>query len=141
MSQIAASTKKLQLLEKTNEIEEEERDRMKKKVSERNSKFLQVRAQNESICVRASSEVDLRQEAAERKALLHNLKDSIKDMPWMNPLVELLENSQGKIIYLKIKLNNCVKKMFSIISRFIFNLGKNLDCSRHTNNQANLILG
>ena len=96
MSQIVSYTKKLQLLEKTNEIDEEERERNMKNLAERNEKYKKLKSKNDLQCVRSSNEVDLRQESAERKHLLQQLKDSISDMPWMQPMVDLLEKNQGK---------------------------------------------
>lgn len=97
MSRIVSFTKKLQLLEKTHEIEEEERERVRRTVAERNSKYMEIKSKNGSICSRTATELELKREASERKALLNKLKESISNMPWMHPMVDLLENSQCKL--------------------------------------------
>lgn len=88
MSQIASFTKKLQLLEQTNEIEEEERERLRRSVANRNAKYQEIKSKNDTICSRSAIEVELKKESAERKALLLKLKESITDMPWMHPMVD-----------------------------------------------------
>ena len=98
MAQICSLTKKLQLLERTNEIEEEERERFARNLSQRNDKFKQLKSQNDVLCAKSSTEVDLKQEAAQRKAMLLTFKDVVSEMPWMQPLVDLLENNQGNLI-------------------------------------------
>lgn len=97
MSQIATATKKLQLLEQTNEIEEEEREINARNVAKRTEKYKELKSQNDLLCLRSSTEMDLRQESNERKALLSKFKESIEHFPWMKPLAELLENNQGNL--------------------------------------------
>lgn len=111
MSQIASFTKKLQLLERTHELEEEEKERILRKTADRNAKSREIRAKNDLLCQRAATEVDLKEEAQQRKALLSQLKESISGMPWMQPMVDLLENSQG--IHRKISQH-------TFLFRFIF---------------------
>lgn len=100
MSQIASSTKKLQLLEKAHEIEEEERERTVRNLAQRTAKFNQLKSQNDLQCLRSATETELRQETNERKALLFKLKESMSEMPWMQPLADLLENNQGYLLIL-----------------------------------------
>ena len=123
MSQIASSTKKLQLLQRTLEIEEEERERLIRNVSERNAKYKELKSKNDALCTRSNTEVDLKQEAAQRKALLLRFKESITDMPWMHPIVDLLENSQGEILFFIFIINfrNLIFS-FSIANVTIFSL-------------------
>lgn len=97
MSQIASFTKKLQLLEQTREIEEEEADRVRRNAEARNAKYQKLKKQNDLQCLRSSNEVDLRQESAERKSLHQKVRESISDVPWMQPVADLLQNNQGRI--------------------------------------------
>ena len=102
MHQIVTSTKKLQLLEQTNEIEEEERERAKRNLAERTAKYNELKSQNDILCIRSANKVDLKQESTERRALLLNLKECVKDSPWMKPFLDILENQQGFFFCFKI---------------------------------------
>ena len=99
MAQIVTCTRKLQLLEKTNEIEEEERERAFRNQDKRTAKYNALKSQNDLLCLRSANQVELRQESTERRALLSKLKESTKDMPWMKPQVDLLENNQGLFFF------------------------------------------
>lgn len=98
MDQIATSNKKLELLERTNEIEEEERERVVRNLAQRTEKYKQLKSQNDIVCLRSANQMDLRQEATERRAILERAKDSTSDMPWIKPIIDVLENHQGKHI-------------------------------------------
>lgn len=95
MAQIATYTKKLQFLERTHEIEEEERERIKRNVAERDAKYKALKSKNDAACSRSANEVSMKNESAERRALLLRLKESTSDLPWMVPIVDLMENHQG----------------------------------------------
>lgn len=105
MSQIVSSTKKLQLLEKTNEIEEEEREIIRRNVAQRNAKYQLIKTQNDLECLKSANEIDQKQEAAERRELLTKVKASTSDVPWLKPIVNLLENNHGNYSFLFHYLN------------------------------------
>ena len=91
---------KLILLEKTHELEEEERARASRNSAKRANKANAIRQRNESLSYDLHYDKLFSREEAERTELVTKMKESAKDIG-LTPITDVLENFDGNLIQLK----------------------------------------
>lgn len=105
MDQIISYNAKLDLLEKTHEIEEMERERHFKKVELQKQKYEQIRSKNTTESLRiTTSNIIMKDEAIRRELIekMMSLQDSDGSSFILGPIIDVLENFEGiNILLLK----------------------------------------
>ena len=105
MDKIASNTSKLQLLEKTHEIEEKEMETHKKNVAARNSIFDSMKNKNDHQSLLAETEIMFRNEESTRRDLVAAMKGGNKDSDTsLAPVVKVLGNFEGTLLLLLLYL-------------------------------------
>lgn len=97
--QIAVSNCKLQLLQKTQEIEEKEGERLLRNAQKRTDKANLIRSKNATISSHAQSEIMFRGEEAERREVIEKVKQYASEFG-LTSVVKLLDKFEGIYIYL-----------------------------------------
>lgn len=93
--QVASNNCKLQLLEKTHEIEQLEKDRLKRRIVDIEEKAKNIREKNSSLATECHIEMMFRREENERSELLSSMKKGASQLG-LTSIVEVLENYEGK---------------------------------------------
>lgn len=99
MEQISSFNCKLELLEKTHDIEENERKRVAKNVQLKKDKANAIRAKNAIVSSNSHTEMMFRREEAERLDKIAKMKEMATDLG-LPSIVAVLENNEGITIYI-----------------------------------------
>ena len=102
MAQIASHHAKLQLLMKTNELEEQEKQRECMVRANRNEKFAQISSKNDQASLIAANEVYHRNDEATRRELVSNMRECSSEL---QPVVKVLGNFEGILLILNSTLH------------------------------------
>ena len=94
--EIAASHSKLQLLQKTHDLEEKEKERLSKKSKARDEKANEIRAQNTALSATTHNEVMFRREESERRELVAKMKKYATELG-LTSIVDILNNYEGTL--------------------------------------------
>lgn len=119
LDQIVLYNSKLDLLERTQEIEEKERDIMVQNIEIRKEKFEKIRSKNDAESMRIANETMFKQDEALRRDLLAkmvSLKDSDGSSFILGPVIDVLENFEGKPSHHYFCLSHCTNELFFIYS-------------------------
>lgn len=100
MEQISSSNCKLQLLEKTHDIEEKEKERVAKNSQMKKDKANAIRAKNAMLSSNCHVEMMFRREEGERQETITKMKEMAGDLG-LHSIAAVLENNGGE-------LYNCV---------------------------------
>ena len=92
---ISSSNCKLILLEKTRDIEEEERTRDARNSAKRSDKANEIRQRNENLSYDLHFEKIFTREEAERTELVNKMTATANDLG-LSPITDVLENFDGK---------------------------------------------
>lgn len=93
LSQITSFNTKLDLLNQTHEIEENERERQAVIVAKRNEKFEAIKSKNDDLSLKAERERSIRQDEGARRKLFDKM---VMDSPdFLSPVTDVLNNNQG----------------------------------------------
>ena len=95
MDEISSMNRKLQLLQKTKELEEEESQRQARKVAEREKKFLLLKSKNDALSVAALTENEHKKDEELRRSVYAKLRDCPAELL---PITSVLENNEGKLL-------------------------------------------
>ena len=99
MLQITSFSSKLDLLKKTHDIEEKERDRAKREVEKRNEKFSVIKSKNDNACLIAKNSVDFKKNETARRELVAKMKNPENPIhTFLTPLIDVIDYNQGTFI-------------------------------------------
>ena len=94
MSQISSSYAKLDLLKKTHDIEEKEREKQLRGVEKRKEKYNVIKRKNDNLSLKAANDLSHKQDEATQQDLIDKM-NSHRNLNFLSPITNVLTNGQG----------------------------------------------